>query len=193
MPASSASVDWKLPSHRKVGMISLILTESALFSIFVVAYVFYIGKSLNPPYPRDVLDLPVIASICLFSSSLTIWISERALKVGKRGFFLTWWLFTILLGIAFLGYTAMEWQRLMVIERLWINTNVFGTTFYSLVGLHASHVMVGIALLTTVLLSGLRGKIGPRHHEHVEMVSWYWHFVDAIWLVVLCVVYIFGV
>jgi cytochrome c oxidase subunit 3 len=174
-------------------MISLIVTESALFSIFVVAYVFYIGKSLNPPYPRDVLDLPVVASICLFSSSLTIWIAERALKVGKRGVFLAWWLVTILLGIAFLGYTAMEWHRLIVVDRLWINTNVFGTTFYSLVGLHASHVIVGIVLLTTVLLSGIRRKIGPRHHEHVEMVSWYWHFVDAIWLVVLSVVYIFGV
>jgi len=188
-----APAEWKLPSHRRVGMVTLILTESALFSIFVVAYVFYIGKSLNPPFPRDVLELPVVASICLFSSSLTIWVAERAMKAGQTRLFHIWWAVTILLGLAFLGYTAMEWYHLIVVEKLWINTNVFGSTFYSLVGLHASHVIVGICLLTTVLIAGLRGKIQSVHHEHVEMVSWYWHFVDAIWIVVLSVVYIFGI
>ncbi|MFV0338593.1 MAG: heme-copper oxidase subunit III [Chthoniobacterales bacterium] len=185
--------DWKLPSPRKAGVITLILAESSLFTIFVVAYVFYMGKSLNPPYPSEVLELPLVASICLFSSSFTILMAEKALAKGRTLLFNIWWAVTILLGATFIGFTANEWYHLIVQKHLWMSTNVFGTTFYSLVGLHATHVIVGIALLTITLIASLRGKIETRHHEHVEMVSWYWHFVDAIWVVVLTLVYIIGV
>ncbi|MFV0415420.1 MAG: heme-copper oxidase subunit III [Chthoniobacterales bacterium] len=183
----------KLPSKRKVGMLGLIIAESSLFTIFVVAYVFYLGKSLNPPYPSQVLELPLLASICLFSSSFTILLAERALKKNSRPVFFAGWGITILLGAAFITFTALEWRHLIFEKHLWISTNVFGTTFYSLVGLHASHVIIGLVLLTVTFISGLRGKIDASHHEHVEMVSWYWHFVDAIWLVVLTLVYIIGV
>lgn len=191
--AAATETEWRLPSVRKVGIISLILTESALFTIFVVAYLFYIGRSLNGPYPREVLELPILASLCLFGSSGTIVLAEKALHRGGHGGFRLWWLATIILGAVFLGYTAWEWHHLIYNEKLTISTNVFGSTFYALVGLHASHVIVGLVLLTTVLISSFRGKVHPDHHEHVEMVSWYWHFVDAIWVVVLTVVYIISV
>ncbi len=67
---------------------------------------------------------------------------------------------------------------------------LFGTTFYSLVGLHATHVVIGLVLLTLVLILSLRGRVKREHHEHVEMISWYWHFVDAVWVVVFTVVYV---
>jgi cytochrome c oxidase subunit 3/cytochrome o ubiquinol oxidase subunit 3 len=181
---------WSLPSPRKVGIICLILTESALFTIFVVAYLFYMDKSLNGPFPQDVLEFPWLGSIALFGSSATIMLAERFLHKKNRKGFLLWWGLTILLGAYFVFFTANEWMHLIFKEGLMINTNVFGTTFYSLVGLHASHVLVGLLLLSIVFFSGLRGKVTPDHSEHVEMVSWYWHFVDAIWVVVLTVVYI---
>ena len=83
LPAESA--DWSLPSRRKVGVIGLILTESALFTIFVTAYLFYIGKSATGPYPKDVLELPILATICLLSSSVTVVLAERAFRRGHNG------------------------------------------------------------------------------------------------------------
>jgi cytochrome c oxidase subunit III len=190
LPAES--VEWPLPSRRKVGVIGVILTESALFTIFVVAYLFYIGKSATGPYPNQVLKLPIFATICLLSSSLTVVLAERAFRRGHTGGFQLWWLITIVLAAVFLGSTALEWQRLIFKDHLTISTNLFGTTFYSLVGLHASHVIVGLILLLLVLILSLRGYLTQAHAEHVEMLSWYWHFVDGIWVIVFTVVYIIG-
>lgn len=187
------SADWKLPSIRKVGIVSLIVTESSLFTIFVVAYIYYIGKSLNPPYPAQVLDFPLLATVCLLSSSFTVLIAEKAIKKGNGGVFRLWWLVTIVLGLVFLGYTAHEWWRLIFHDKLTISTNVFGSTFYSLVGLHASHVIVGLIMLSVVFFLHLGGHVREAHHEHVEMISWYWHFVDVVWVVVVTVVYIISV
>ena len=177
---------------RKIGVIGIILTESALFTIFVTAYLFYIGKSLIGPYPRQVLDLPIIATICLLSSSLTVALAERAFRREDNAKFRLWLLVTILLGLEFLGSTAFEWYKLIFRDHLTISTNLFGTTFYSLVGLHASHVIVGLTLLVLVLILSLRGYVTQAHAEHVEMLSWYWHFVDGIWVIVFTVVYIIG-
>ena len=186
------SVDWSLPSRRKIGVSGLILTESALFTIFVTAYLFYIGKSLTGPYPKDVLELPILATICLLSSSLTVALAERAFRREDNAKFRLWLLVTILLGLEFLGSTAFEWYSLIFRHHLTISTNLFGTTFYSLVGLHASHVIVGLTLLVLVLIFSLRRDVKQTHTEHIEMLSWYWHFVDGIWVIVFTVVYIIG-
>jgi cytochrome c oxidase subunit III len=192
LPLAFEPGDWSLPSARKVAIVSLILTEATLFSIVVAAYVFYIGKSLTGPTPREVLETPIISTICLLGSSVTIMLAERALRRENRGRFQLWWMITILLAAFFLGATALEWHRLITVHHLTISTNLFGTTFYSLVGLHASHVIVGLCLLTLVLVSSLRGFVTPKQHERIEMVSWYWHFVDAVWVVVFTVVYFIG-
>ena len=186
----AADSDWSLPSRRKVGVIGLILTESALFTIFVTAYLFYVGKSLNGPYPNQVLDLPILATICLLSSSLTVALAERAFRREDNAKFRLWLLVTILLGLEFLGSTAFEWYKLIFRDHLTISTNLFGTTFYSLVGLHASHVIVGLALLVLVSILSLRGDVQRQNAEHIEMLSWYWHFVDVVWVVVFTVVYL---
>src|SRR6516165_4126473 len=99
MTSGGASTsDWTLPSRGRVGMACMILTESALFTIFVVAYLYYVGKSLSGPYPRDVLDIPVLATIALLSSSITITLAVRALRAGQDGAFKLWWFITIALG-----------------------------------------------------------------------------------------------
>ncbi len=136
--------EWKLPDRGTVGIIFLIITETSLFTIFVAAYLIYIGKSLTGPFPKDVLERPILATICLLSSSLTIVFAEHALKKNHLGRFKLWWLGTILLGGYFLLATGVEWRKLIYEDHLTISTNLFGSTFYSLVGLHASHVIVGI-------------------------------------------------
>ena len=186
------TADWSLPSRRKIGVISLIVTETALFTIFAVAYLFYIGKSLTGPYPAQVLEPPILATICLLSSSVTIMLAERAFRNEANGSFKFWWLITIVLAVVFLGWTALEWRRLIYQHNLTIATNLFGTSFYSLVGLHATHVVAGLTLLTLVFWLSLRGVVTRSYSEHIEMISWYWHFVDAVWVVVFTVVYIIG-
>lgn len=173
----------------KVGMWCLIIAESAIFSIFVVAYLYYAGKSISGPTPRQVLDIPYFASICLFSSSLTIWLAEKALHVGNIKRFNLFWFLTIALGAIFLFETGREWYRLIYHDGLTIQTNLFGTTFYSLVGLHAFHVIVGVTGLTTILLLSLAGGVKHEHAPRIAVFGMYWHFVDVIWVVVLSVVY----
>jgi cytochrome c oxidase subunit 3 len=185
-------VPWKLPYRGKVGMTCLIFAESAIFTIFVVAYLFYVGKSLSGPTPQEVLETPIFYTICLLSSSVTIHFAGKLLERGRRGAFLLLWLLTITLGALFLYGTGQEWHRLIHEHGLTISTNLFGTTYYSLVGLHASHVTAGLVMLGIVLLFGLAGRVGPEQSSRVEVLSLYWHFVDAVWVVVFTVVYIVG-
>jgi cytochrome c oxidase subunit 3 len=189
-PAPPAT--WTLPEKGRVGMACLIVTESSFFAIFVVAYLFYIGKSLNGPFPADVLELPIFNSICLLASSVTIVLALRALRAGQTGGFSLWWFLTIVLGLEFLIGTGVEWYGLITQHGLWIDTNLFGTTFYSLVGFHALHVFVGLSLLTVVLIFALTGHLRAEHAERTEILSWYWHFVDTVWIVVFTVVYVVG-
>src|SRR5271170_4684366 len=191
-PIVPTSAGWSLPYKGKVGMACLIIAESAIFTIFVVAYLFYVGKSLSGPTPREVLETPIFFTICLLSSSITIHFASRALEHGRRGAFLGLWLLTIVLGGLFLFGTAQEWHRLIYEHGLTISTNLFGTTYYSLVGLHGTHVIVGLILLTIVLLFGLAGRVGPEQSARVDVLSLYWHFVDAVWVVVFTVVYVLG-
>lgn len=187
-----AEVSWSLPARGYVGMFGLILAEAAIFTIFIIAYIYNIGKSLTGPQPRDVLRVPVFSTICLWSSSLTIHYAEKALRAGMVRAFMLRWFLTIALGAAFLAGTALEWRHLIYNEGLTIRTNLFGTTYYSLVGLHAFHVTVGLIALSTVLIFALLGHVRREHAYPVDVLSLYWHFVDAAWVVIFLVVYVVG-
>ena len=183
---------WELPSRGKAGMACLIAAESAIFTIFVVAYLYYIGKSLSGPTPREVLEIPVFATVCLLSSSLTIHLAVSAIREGKISAYGWWWFLTVVLGAIFLAETAREWYRLIYDKGLTISTNLFGTTYYSLVGLHASHVTVGLIGLSVFLVFTILGKVKKEHAERADVFALYWHFVDAVWVVVFSVVYLIG-
>jgi len=180
------------PSKGVVGMTCLIIAESAIFTIFVVAYLFYLGKSLSGPTPRQVLSLPILNTICLLSSSVTITFALRSLRNSDTRRFGFWWLATIALGAYFLFGTGYEWHRLIYEKGLTIQTNLFGTTFYSLVGLHASHVVVGLLALLIVMAFAIGGSVKKEHAERAHVLALYWHFVDTVWIVVFTVVYIIG-
>ena len=181
-----------MSSRGRVGMVCLIVAEASLFAVFVVAYLFYLGKSLTGPFPKDVLSVPVLGTVCLLSSSVTVALGARALARGGVGRCGGWFLVTVLLGAVFLAGTAAEWSRLIMREGLTVSTNLFGTTYYALVGLHASHVVVGLVMLALITVFSWSRALRPVHAERVELVSWYWHFVDGVWVVVLTVVYVIG-
>lgn len=195
MAATSISVQqWPGPQLRwrgRVAMFGLIAAESSVFTIFVVAYIFYLGKSLTGPTPKEVLNAPIVYTICLLMSSATIHFATKALGQGKPNTFTLWWFTTIVLGSIFLYGTAREWHRLIYDNGLTISTNLFGTTYYSLVGLHGFHVVVGGLCLILILIFSLLGRV-QQHSDRVDVLSLYWHFVDAVWVVVFTVVYIIG-
>ena len=186
------AIEWNLPSKRRVGMSALIAGESAIFTIFVVAYVFYMGKSLTGPTPQQVLEVPILGTICLLSSSLTIWRAEKAIEEERIVNFTLWLAATITLAAAFLTNTTLEWKKPIYQDGLTISTNLFGTTFYSLVGLHATHVVVGMFLLSSTFIFSLFGWVDSRQSERFGVIALYWHFVDAVWIVVFTVVYLIG-
>lgn len=190
--SSRVEAPWHLPYRGVVGMACLIVAESAIFMIFVVAYIYYIGKSLSGPTPAQVLELPILGTICLLSSSFTVHFAVSALRKDKVREAILGVGGTILLGAVFLMMTAREWYHLIHDFGLTIHTNLFGTTYYSLVGLHASHVVVGLTLLMVAFTLLVRGRVNVRHAEKLDVLSLYWHFVDGVWVVVFLVVYVLG-
>ena len=183
---------WTQPYRGTVGMACLIVAEAAIFIIFVVAYIFYIGKSLSGPTPAQVLELPIFGTICLLSSSISVHYAVSALRKENLRACTINLAITVLLGSIFLVTTAQEWYHLIHDEGLTIRTNLFGTTYYSLVGLHASHVVVGLIMLFLALGFSLMGRVTEEHSERLEVLSLYWHFVDGVWVVVFLVVYVLG-
>lgn len=173
------------------GMIAFLLSEVAFFSTLIVTYLAYMGKDQAEPTPA-VLSLPLVigTTICLLSSSGTVHLADLALRRGSRGTFALLWSLTILLGALFLLGTAYEWRELIERHHLTISTNLFGTTYYTLVGFHALHLTVGLIVLSIVLILVLRREVKPSHPLAVELTSWYWHFVDTVWVVVFTVVYL---
>jgi cytochrome c oxidase subunit 3 len=188
----NTAAQWDLPSRGKVAMVGLIIAESAIFTIFVVAYLFYLGKSITGPTPAEVLETPIFYTICLLSSSLTIHFAAKSLERGYTRLFLGLWLLTIALGGLFLYGTGREWHRLIYEHGLTISTNLFGTTYYSLVGLHAFHVTAGLIMLSIVAVFGFLGRMEMSQSGRIAVLSMYWHFVDAVWVVVFTVVYVLG-
>jgi cytochrome c oxidase subunit III len=175
------------------GMIAFLVSEAALFSTLIVVYLSFLGKDVVGPSPREALSLPLVigTTICLLSSSATIHLAEGRLRAGDFAGFRTLWAATIVLGLLFLIGTGYEWFELITRHGLTISRNLFGSTFYTLVGFHGLHVTVGLIMMVLVLLLRL-GPARRQTDEDVELVSWYWHFVDAVWVVVFSVVYLYG-
>ena len=174
------------------GMLSFLLSEIAFFSTLIVTYVTFKGEGTIGPTPGEVLSIPLVigTTACLLSSSLTVHLATRALDRGARLLFCLLWAATIALGIGFLTGTAYEWYGLIVNDHLTISRNLFGTTFYTLVGFHALHVTVGVIAMLIVLGLALSRQITEAHGMAAHLVSWYWHFVDGVWIVVFTVVYL---
>jgi cytochrome c oxidase subunit 3 len=182
----------RILSPAKWGMASFLFSETAFFGTLIATYVAFIGKDIVGPTPAQALSLPlvIVSTICLLSSSLVIHLAERSLERGQQGAFCMLLAGTIVLGIAFLLGTAVEWRSLINEHHLTISRNLFGTTYYTLVGFHGLHVTIGVVAMLIVLALSLGREVTEQHRTGVELVAWYWHFVDAVWIVVFLVVYV---
>jgi cytochrome c oxidase subunit 3/cytochrome o ubiquinol oxidase subunit 3 len=175
-------------------MVSFLLSEVALFGTLIITYIFYLGRDKVRPTPADALSLYLVVwtTACLLASSATVHVAERTLGRGNQSGFLRWWLATIVLGAVFLVGTAFEWHDLINRHHLTISRNLFGTTYYTLVGLHALHVTGGVTVMLIVLGLAVGRQVTKANRGAVGLVSWYWHFVDGVWVVVFTVVYLVG-
>ena len=179
----------------KVGMLTFLGSEAAFFGTLIMTYVYFLRQTTHgEPNPSQVFRLPMVlaASACLFSSSATIHMAEKALRRNSQQAFLGWWGLTIVLGVLFLLGTVLEWNDLIGRWGLTISRNLFGTTYFTLVGFHALHVTIGVIVMSIVFGLARRRQITERNQTGVEVVSWYWHFVDGVWVVVFTLVYVVG-
>jgi cytochrome c oxidase subunit III len=182
-------------SPAKAGLLCFLVSEVAFFSTLILAYAWYLEPiRTGDPKPSDVFSWAIVipATLCLLTSSVTVHFAEMALHRGNRGLFSLLWGATILLGVGFLSLTAMEWRELIYDHGLTPNRNLFGSCYFTLVGFHAFHVTLGVIMLTAVLGLVLRRRIDDKNTPAPVLVSWYWHFVDVVWLAVLTLVYVVG-
>ena len=165
-----------------------ILAEAMIFVSFFVSY-WYTKLHVDVWPPAGNIELPrimpLVMTFILVASSLTIHYAEHLLHLGNKGAFRTWYLLTIVLGACFLGMSVYEWSHL-IHEGFTIGTNAFSTVFFSVTGLHGSHVVVGLAIFLAGLPSVLRGDIDE---GFMRTAGLYWHFVDIIWFFVVSQVY----
>ena len=189
----SGSASELVPTSSEWGMIGFLVSEATFFCTLIVVYLAFVGAVQSGPTPA-VLSLPLVIGMtgCLLSSSVTIHLAERSLRFGARSAFMRWWSATILLGIAFLAGTGCEWTNLIGQHGLTISRNAFGTTYYTLVGFHGLHVTVGVIAMLILLAFARNYGATTGKQVGVELVSWYWHFVDGVWIVVFTVVYLVG-
>jgi cytochrome c oxidase subunit 3 len=134
--------------------------------------------------------LPLINTVILLTSGLTLTIAHHAMVVGQRNKVLTWLGATILLGFCFFGVQAYEYIHAWGDLNLRISSGIYGATFYMLTGFHGLHVFLGTVMLLVVWFRVLKGHFTPEKHFGFEAVAWYWHFVDVVWLGLFLFVYV---
>ncbi|MCH5376178.1 MAG: cytochrome c oxidase subunit 3 [Planctomycetes bacterium] len=177
-----------------VGMACFLCSEAAFFGTLLVAYLVYLGESRSGPTPAEALGLTTALAntVFLLTSSVTIALAVRDLSRNRRRGFLAWMLATIVLGCLFLAGTAWEWTDLIGNQGLTLRTNLFGTTYFTLVGFHAGHVTTGVLVMLTFVGLAACGTLCAEQARGAEMLGWYWHFVDGVWVVILITVYVLG-
>jgi cytochrome c oxidase subunit I len=176
-----------------LGMYAFIASESFFFGALLTGFIY--SRSREPTgFGPEQLDLvrTALFSVALFASSATIVVAERRLHHGDHTGFRAWLLATIALGAIFIVGQVTEYANLYG-EGVTLSTNPFASAFFTLTGFHGLHVLIGLLALTIVALLAFGGDFrNGRHRGAVQSVSWYWHFVDAVWVVVFTTVYLLG-
>ena len=175
----------------KVAMWVFLASECLLFGGLISTYLLYRGASVVGPYPADIFDIPYtsVSAFVLLASSLTMVLALSAIQRGDNLRFRIWILSTAMLGMVFVGGQIYEFTTFYN-EGLGINTNLFGSTFFTLTGFHGAHVTVGILMLLTLAWMNGLGKVDQKNNLSVELVGLYWHFVDIVWIVIFTVIYL---
>jgi len=135
------------------------------------------------------LGLPLINTIILLTSGVTITVAHHALKDDKRNVLALFLFLTLALGFLFVGLQAYEYIHAYHDLNLTLESGIYGSTFFMLTGFHGLHVTIGAIMLTVIWFRCLKGHFTPNHHFGFEAVAWYWHFVDVVWLGLYIFVY----
>lgn len=202
--------------HRKIAIWAFIGSECMLFASLISTYLIYKGRSIVGPFPhtewvneagqvfQPILDIPITSAstFVLLMSSLTMVLALQAVQIKDRpmpdgaGWWTraqrssqTWLLATALLGMVFLGFQAYEFTS-FVHEGLTLQTNLFGSTFYTLTGFHGAHVTAGVLWLFTLLYIDRARGLGPKDELIVDIAALYWHFVDVVWIAIFTLIYL---
>jgi heme/copper-type cytochrome/quinol oxidase subunit 3 len=181
----------RIMEKNTLGMILFIASEAVFFSLLILAYIYFRNASISGPTAASSLDplFTGIFSLFLFSSSFSIWMADRSYGRAQYRSMGIWLLATILLGMTFLAGQGFEWFTLLT-SGVTVNRNLFGTTFFTLTGFHGFHVTVGLIMLAIMFWRVLRGDLRSPGSRAVTPVSLYWHFVDAVWVVIYSVIYL---
>ena len=177
----------------KIGVGLFILSEINFFLLLIVAYVYYHAMPGPGPTAATALNTTRTAlfSLALFGSSATIWLASRAARRGDSAGLIRWLGTTIALGALFIFGQAKEYYDLIT-GGVGVGRNLFATTFFTLTGFHGLHVIMGLVALSVTLVLALKGNLHEETTDGFGAVEWYWHFVDAVWVVVFSVVYLWG-
>jgi heme/copper-type cytochrome/quinol oxidase subunit 3 len=177
--------------NRKLAFWAFIGSECLLFGSLISTYLVYKGRSLNGPFPHEILNIPFtsFSTFDLLMSSLAMVLALAGVQSGNMKQAKIWLFVTAMLGLIFLGGQVWEFSHFYS-EGLGLTTNLFGSTFYVLTGTHGAHVTVGVIWLLTLWIRALQGKLGPANAMTVEITGLYWHFVDVVWIVIFTVVYL---
>ena len=178
-------------NSRKLLMWAFLGSDVMFFGAFIATYLVYRGKSLVGPYPDEILNIPVtsVSTFVLLMSSLAMVLGLHYVKEGDRGKATLWILMVVVLGAVFMGFQFVEFRE-FAHEGLTPRTNIFGTTFFILTGIHGAHVTIGVIWMAFLAYSSHTGKLRPDNALDLEIAGLYWHFVDIVWIVIFTVIYL---
>ena len=181
-------------SNPILGMILFITSEVMFFSGLFAAY--FATRAANQPWPPeafkhtlDPLGPIMLATILLITSSFTCQFAVWSIRKGDRKGFIRNISITFVLGIIFLGMQVFDYSLLFG-EGMTLGSGPFGTTYFTLTGFHGAHVFGGVLMLGVILYRGMAGQFSSKHHDAVEAVSLYWHFVDVVWILLFSILYL---
>jgi heme/copper-type cytochrome/quinol oxidase subunit 3 len=181
-------------TNAKLGFWMFLASEALFFGAFISTYFLYRGRDasfLKGPTPKELYDIPFTSctSFILLMSSLTMVLALAAIQRGDHRRFRIWILATALFGATFIGGQVFEFTEFYR-EGLSLHGNLFGSTFFTLTGLHGAHVTVGIIWLLSLYARSMQGKLNSEHSEAVEIAGLYWHFVDIVWIFIFTAIYL---
>lgn len=178
-------------ADRKLLMWLFLASDCMFFAALIGTYLVYKGRSLVGPYPVDILDIPLttLSTFVLLMSSFLMVLSLHAIREGNIPQFRLWTFGVCFFGAIFLGFQVYEFRH-FVHEGLTLQTNLFGSTFFTLTGTHGVHVTVGVLWLMSLLIWSYIRPMTPQDALSVEIAGLYWHFVDIVWIVIFTALYL---
>ena len=178
-------------NSRKLLMWAFLGSDVMFFGAFIATYLVYRGKSLVGPYPSEVLNIPIttVSTFVLLMSSLAMVLALHYVKEGEKNKGTLWILAVVVLGAIFMGFQFVEFREFAHLG-LTPRTNIFGTTFFILTGIHGAHVTIGVIWMAFLAYSSNNGALRSDNALDLEIAGLYWHFVDIVWIVIFTVIYL---